>query len=129
MKKPFLTKEKAEEIVKKYPTPLHVYDEKGICDNADDLYDAFRWNAGYKEYFAVKATPNPVLLKLLKSHGCGVDCSSYTELLMAKLCGFSGDEIMFSSNETPAEEFVLARELNANSTRSSIWTTSPISTF
>lgn len=113
MKKPFLTKEKAEEIVAKHPTPLHVYDEKGICDNADDLFDAFSWNKGFKEYFAVKATPNPVILKLLKSRGCGVDCSSYTELLMAEACGFLGDEIMFSSNETPAEEFVLARKLNA----------------
>ena len=113
MKKPFLTKEKAEEIIAKYPTPFHVYDEKGISDNADELYSAFGWNKGYKEYFAVKATPNPAILKLLKKHGCGVDCSSYTELLMAKECGFSGDEIMFSSNETAAQEFVLARELNA----------------
>ena len=113
MKTTFLTKEKAEEIAAKYPTPLHVYDEKGFCDNADDLYDAFSWNKGYKEYFAVKATPNPTILKILKQHGCGVDCSSYTELLMAKICGFSGDEIMFSSNETAAEEYVLAKSLNA----------------
>ena len=113
MKVPFLTKEKAEEIAAKYPTPFHIYDEKGITDNAKKLYAAFSWNSGFKEYFAVKATPNPEILKLLKSVGCGVDCSSYTELLMAKECGFSGDEIMFSSNETPEEEFVLARKLNA----------------
>ena len=113
MKVPFITKEKAEEIAKKYPTPFYVYDEKGILDNAEELLKAFSWNKGYKEYFAVKATPNPEILKLLKSVGCGVDCSSYTELLMAEACGFRGDEIMFSSNETPAEEFVLARKLNA----------------
>lgn len=113
MKKPFLTKEKAEEIKKIYPTPFHVYDEKGIEDNADELFKAFGWNKGFKEYFAVKATPTPAILKLLKAHGCGVDCSSYTELLMAEACGFKGDEIMFSSNETPAREFVLARKLNA----------------
>ena len=113
MKVPFITKEKAEEIAKKYPTPFYVYDEKGILDNAEELLKAFSWNKGYKEYFAVKATPNPEILKLSKSVGCGVDCSSYTELLMAEACGFRGDEIMFSSNETPAEEFVLARKLNA----------------
>lgn len=113
MKIPFISREKAEEIAKKYPTPFHVYDEKGILRNAEELLRAFSWNNGYKEYFAVKATPNPEILRLLKSVGCGVDCSSYTELLMAEACGFRGDEIMFSSNETPAEEFVLARKLNA----------------
>ncbi len=114
MKKvPFLTLEKAQEIKAKYPTPFHVYDEKGILDNAKELYEAFSWNKGYKEYFAVKATPNPTILKILKSVGCGVDCSSYTELLMSDKMGFKGDEIMFSSNETAPEEFVLARELNA----------------
>lgn len=113
MKLPFITKEKAEIIAAEYPTPFHIYDEKGIVDNAKELYSAFAWNKGYKEYFAVKATPNPEILKILKKQGCGVDCSSYTELLMAKECGFSGDEIMFSSNETPAQEFVLARELDA----------------
>ncbi len=113
MKLPFITKEKAEIIAAEYPTPFHIYDEKGIVDNAKELYSAFAWNKGYKEYFAVKATPNPEILKILKKLGCGVDCSSYTELLMAKECGFSGDEIMFSSNETPAQEFVLARELDA----------------
>lgn len=113
MKTPFITKEIAEEIAGKFPTPYYVYDEKGIEDNAEELLRAFSWNKGYKEYFAVKATPNPEILKLLKKKGCGVDCSSFTELLMAKECGFSGDEIMFSSNETPAAEFKLAKELNA----------------
>lgn len=113
MKRPFITKEKAEEIKRIYPTPFHVYDEDGIEKNADELYSAFSWNKGFKEYFAVKATPNPVILKLLKKHGCGVDCSSLTELIMAEKCGFYGDEIMFSSNETAAEEFVYARKLNA----------------
>lgn len=113
MKRPFITKEKAEEIKRIYPTPFHVYDEAGIEKNADELYSAFSWNKGFKEYFAVKATPNPEILKLLKKHGCGVDCSSLTELIMAEKCGFYGDEIMFSSNETAAEEFVYARKLNA----------------
>lgn len=113
MKKPFLSKEKAEEIRNIYPTPFHVYDEKGIVDNARELYSSFGWNDGFKEYFAVKATPNPEILKLLKKEGCGVDCSSLTELVMAEKCGFWGDEIMFSSNETPANEFIYARKLNA----------------
>ncbi len=113
MKTPFLTKEKAQEIISKFPTPFHVYDERGIEDNADELYSAFSWNAGFREYFAVKATPNPEILKLLANHGCGVDCSSLTELVMAEKCGFSGDDIMFSSNETAAEEFVYAKKLNA----------------
>lgn len=113
MKRPFITKEKAEEIKRIYPTPFHVYDEDGIEKNADELYSAFSWNKGFKEYFAVKATPNPEILKLLKKHGCGVDCSSLTELIMAEKCGFYGDEIMFSSNETAAEEFVYAKKLNA----------------
>lgn len=113
MKTPFITKEKALEIIAKYPTPFHVYDKKGIVDNAKDLYAAFSWNKGFKEYFAVKATPNPTILKILKAQGCGMDCSSYTELLIAKELGFSGDEIMFSSNETAAKEYVLAKELNA----------------
>ena len=113
MKRPFITKEKAEEIKRIYPTPFHVYDEDGIEKNADELFSAFSWNKGFKEYFAVKATPNPEILKLLKKHGCGVDCSSLTELIMAEKCGFYGDEIMFSSNETAAEEFVYAKKLNA----------------
>ena len=82
MKTPFVTKAQIEEIVKTYPTPFHIYDEKGIRENARKLKQAFAWNKGYKEYFAVKATPNPTILKILKEEGCGTDCSSYTELLM-----------------------------------------------
>lgn len=114
MKKPFVTKEMIEEIVKTYPTPFHIYDEKGIRENARRLNKAFSWNKGYKEYFAVKATPTPGLLKILKEEGCGVDCSSLTELMMSEACGFKGSEIMFSSNVTPDEDFLLARKLGAN---------------
>ena len=113
MKKPFLTKEKALEIKAQFPTPFHVYDEKGIRENARRLYKAFSWNKGYKEYFAVKATPNPYILKILKEEGCGVDCSSLTELMMSECCGFSGSEIMFSSNVTPEEDMKKAYELGA----------------
>ena len=112
-KVPFVTKEQLDEIVKKYPTPFHLYDEKGIRETARGLYKAFSWNKGFKEYFAVKATPNPTILKILKEEGCGTDCSSKTELMMSERCGFSGDEIMFSSNDTPAEEFIMAKELGA----------------
>ena len=114
MKKvPFVTLEKLNEITEKYPTPFHLYDEKGIRENAKALKEAFAWNKGFKEYFAVKATPNPTILKILKEEGCGTDCSSLTELMMSDKMGFKGDEIMFSSNDTPAEEFVLAKKLNA----------------
>ena len=113
MKQPFITHEKLEEIIQRYRTPFHLYDEKGIRDNAKKLNEAFSWNNGFKEYFAVKATPNPVILKILKEEGCGVDCSSMTELMMAQSVGFSGHEIMFSSNATPAEEFVYAKKLGA----------------
>jgi diaminopimelate decarboxylase len=112
-KTPFVTKEQLDEIVKKYPTPFHLYDEKGIRQTARDLYKAFSWNPGFKEYFAVKATPNPTILKILREEGCGTDCSSMTELMMSERCGFTGPEIMFSSNETPAAEFVKAKELGA----------------
>ena len=112
-KKGFVTKELIEKIVKKYPTPFHIYYEKGIRENARRLKKAFSWNKGYKEYFAVKATPNPYILKILKEEGCGVDCSSLTELMMSSRVGFKGDEIMFSSNVTPEEDFVLARRLGA----------------
>ena len=114
MKTPFVTKAQIEEIVKTYPTPFHIYDEKGIRENARKLKQAFAWNKGYKEYFAVKATPNPTILKILKEEGCGTDCSSYTELLMSEKMGITGSDIMFSSNDTPAEEFVLAKKLGAN---------------
>ena len=113
MKKPFVTLEQLQSIVEEYPTPFHLYDEKGIRENARKLKQAFAWNPGFKEYFAVKATPNPQILKILREEGCGTDCSSLTELMMSDRCGFAGPEIMFSSNETPAEEFVLADKLGA----------------
>ncbi|MFW6264967.1 MAG: diaminopimelate decarboxylase, partial [Bacillota bacterium] len=113
MKKPFVSLEKLEEITDEYPTPFHLYDEKGIRENARNLNKAFSWNKGFKEYFAVKATPNPTILKILKEESCGVDCSSLTELMMSEQVGFSGDEITFSSNVTPEEDFKLARELDA----------------
>ncbi|NPV89287.1 MAG: diaminopimelate decarboxylase [Firmicutes bacterium] len=113
MKKTFVTLTRLKEITREYPTPFHLYDEKGIRQNARKLMQAFSWNPGFKEYFAVKATPNPSILKILKEEGCGVDCSSFTELLMAEKAGFSGTDIMFSSNVTPREDFILARELDA----------------
>ncbi len=113
MKTPFLTKAQAEDIAQRFPTPFHIYDERGIRENARRLKAAFAWNPGFREYFAVKATPTPAILKLLKEEGCGVDCSSLVELMMSDRCGFSGGEIMFSSNETPAEEFRLAAKLGA----------------
>ncbi|MDD4371644.1 MAG: diaminopimelate decarboxylase [Anaerostipes sp.] len=112
-KKPFITKEQLDKIVEQFPTPFHIYDEKGIRETARALNAAFSWNQGFKEYFAVKATPNPTILKILKEEGCGVDCSSLTELMMSERCGFTGTDIMFSSNDTPAEEFKLARKLGA----------------
>lgn len=110
-KKTFLTLEQAREIAKTYPTPFHIYDERGIRENAARVTEAFSWNKGFREYFAVKATPNPFLLKILQEYGCGVDCSSETELMMSDACGFSGEQIMFSSNDTPAGEFALAAKL------------------
>ncbi len=113
MKKPFVNKIRLEEICRQFPTPFHLYDEKGIRENARRVNAAFAWNPGFREFFAVKATPNPQLLKLLRKEGCGVDCSSLTELMMSDRCGFAGGEIMFSSNDTPAEEFALAAKLGA----------------
>ncbi len=112
-KKPFVTLEQLREIERTYPTPFYLYDEKGIRENAARLKQAFSWNRGYKEYFAVKATPNPFLLYILKDMGCGTDCSSMTELMMSRACGFSGSDIMFSSNDTPPEEFAYAEKLGA----------------
>ena len=116
-KKPFVTLEQVKEITKTYPTPFHIYDERGIRENAAKVKQAFSWNKGFREYFAVKATPNPFLINILKEYGCGVDCSSMTELIMADKMGFASDKmvdgIMFSSNATPAEEFVYARKLGA----------------
>lgn len=110
---PFVTKEQLEDIASRYATPFYLYDEKGIRETARRVNKAFSWNKGFKEYFAVKATPTPGILKILHEEGCGADCSSYTELLMADAVGFKCDEIMFSSNDTPAEDFQLARKLNA----------------
>lgn len=112
-KKAFVTRNQVEEIVKTYPTPFHLYDERGIRENAGRLKEAFSWNEGFKEYFAVKATPNPYLLQILKEYGCGVDCSSMTELMMSEAVGFQGHDIMFSSNDTPLEEFQYANQLGA----------------
>ncbi len=112
-KTPFVCKEKLEEIIKEYPTPFHLYSEEGIRNTARALQKAFAWNPGFKEYFAVKATPNPRLLEILREEGCGADCSSNTELMLSEAVGFKGDEIMFSSNATPAEEFVLAAKMGA----------------
>ena len=113
MKKPFVTKTQIEEIVKLYPTPFHIYDEKGIRENVKALREAFSWNEGYKEYFAVKATPNPYLIDILRDYGCGCDCSSLTELMLSEAMGVEGKDIMFSSNETPAEEYEYAAKLGA----------------
>lgn len=110
---PFINKEQAEEIIRQFPTPFHIYDEKGIRENARRLKQAFAWNKGFREYFAVKATPTPAILQILKEEGCGTDCSSYAELLMSQKCGFKNPEIMFSSNDTPEEEFRFAHEVGA----------------
>ena len=112
-KKAFVTKEKIEEIVKQYPTPFHIYDEKGIRENARRLQKAFSWNKGYREFFAVKATPNPYIMEILREEGCGFDCSSYTELMLSDRVGAEGMDIMFSSNATPDADFLLARKLGA----------------
>ena len=113
MKTPFVTHDQLEAIAARYPTPFHIYDERGIRENARRLKAAFAWNPGFREYFAVKATPTPAILKLLKEEGCGCDCSSLAELTMAERCGVTGEAIMFSSNETAPEEFQLARRLGA----------------
>lgn len=112
-KKPFVTKEKLEEIAAAVPTPFHIYDEKGIRENAKAVKEAFSWNPGFREYFAVKANPNPTLIKMLGEYDCGCDCSSYTELMLSDAMGFEKDKIMFSSNVTPAAEYQLAAELGA----------------
>ncbi|HAX53392.1 diaminopimelate decarboxylase [Muricomes intestini] len=112
-KEPFVTKEQLDEIVKEFPTPFHLYDERGIRENVKALNEAFAWNQGFKEYFAVKATPNPFLIQILREYGCGCDCSSYTELMLSDAIGVRGGDIMFSSNDTPAEEYALADKLGA----------------
>ncbi len=113
MKTPFVEKEKLQKIIEEFPTPFHLYTEEGIRNTARALQKAFAWNPGFKEYFAVKATPNPRLLEILREEGCGADCSSKTELTLSGAVGFVGDEIMFSSNATPAEEFVQAAKMGA----------------
>ena len=110
-KKPFVTLEKLQEINEKYPTPFHLYDEKGIRENAKALKEAFAWNKGFKEFFAVKATPNPYLIQILQEYGCGCDCSSMTELMLSKAIGCKEGDIMFSSNDTPEAEFRYANEI------------------
>lgn len=112
-KKTFVTLEQIQKMVEKYPTPFHLYDEKGIRENVRRLKQAFSWNKGYKEYFAIKATPNPYIMEILKEEGVGADCSSYTELLLSEAVGIVGDNIMFSSNVTPKEDFQLAAKLSA----------------
>lgn len=112
-KTPYVTKEKAEEIAGQFPTPFYLYDEKGIRDNAQAVKEAFSWNPGFREYFAVKATPNPYIMNIFRDYGFGFDCSSMTELMLSKAVGASGHEIMFSSNDTPASEYAYAAELGA----------------
>lgn len=113
IKRPFVTKEELVKINETYPTPFHIYDEAGIRKNVENLYKAFSWNKGYKEYFAVKANANPFLIEILREYGCGFDCSSKTELMLSKAMGAVGSDIMFSSNETPASEFEYADKINA----------------
>ncbi len=114
MKKvPFVTKEQVQEITKTYPTPFYIYDEKQIRKNARAVKEAFAWNPGFKEYFAVKATPNPYLIEILREYGCGCDCSSLTELMLSEAMGVLGHDIMFSSNDTPAAEYSYAAKLGA----------------
>jgi len=107
------SKEEIESIVANHPTPFHIYDEAGIRNNVKRLLKAFEWNEGFKEYFAVKATPNPFILKMLKSEGAGADCSSYPEVLLAESVGITGENIMFTSNNTPAYEYKKAKEIGA----------------
>lgn len=113
MKHPFVSKDQLVEIAERYPTPFHLYDEAGIRRNAEAVLEAFSWNPGFREYFAVKANPNPSVVRVLTDLGCGCDCSSYTELLLADALGVTGERIMFSSNDTPAGDFRLARGLGA----------------
>ena len=112
-KTPFITLDKAQEIIRQIPTPFHLYDEAGIRRNARALKAAFSWNKGFREYFAVKATPNPYILKVLHEEGCGCDCATYSELLLAEAVGITGHDVMFSSNVTPEKDMRKAREMGA----------------
>ncbi|HBS58476.1 MAG TPA: diaminopimelate decarboxylase, partial [Firmicutes bacterium] len=107
------TKTQLEEIIRRYPTPFHIYDEQAIRENARKLLKAFSWAPAFKEYYAVKAAPNPYLLQILKEEGIGADCSSLAELVLSEVAGISGENIMFTSNDTPAEEYIKARQLGA----------------
>lgn len=113
LKTPFVSKEQLEQLAAEFPTPFHLYDEVGIRANVRNVRAAFAWNPGFHEYFAVKATPNPAILQILREEGCGCDCASACELMLADACGITGHDIMFSSNDTPAEDFVLADRLGA----------------
>ena len=113
-KQPFVTKDQLTRIAAHYPTPFHLYDEAGIRANIEAILDAFAWNPGFKEYFAVKANPNPTLIKILTEYGCGLDCSSANELMIAEAVGVTGHDIMFSSNDTPAADFRLAHGIMDN---------------
>lgn len=112
-KQPFVTKEKLDEIIASIPTPFHLYDEKGIRENAKALREAFSWNKGFREFYAVKACPNPFVINILREYGSGCDCSSLTELMLSKAMGCQPGDIMFSSNATPAEEYAYAEKLGA----------------
>ena len=125
LKKPFVTKEKILEISEKFPTPFYIYDEKGIRENAEKVKKAFSWNKGFREYFAVKANPNPFILSILKEYDCGTDCSSLTELQLSHALNFDGSHTMFSSNDTPFEEYTL---FDTSSTMASIVPSFTIST-
>lgn len=113
MKQPFVSHDMLRAISAEFPTPFHLYDEQGIRENARRVYEAFSWNPGFREYFAVKATPNPEIMKILHEEGCGMDCSSMTELMLCERAGIMGDNIMFSSNDTPAKDYALAAKLGA----------------
>jgi len=112
-KKPPFSKEQLMRIIEQHPTPFHIYDEEAIRANARKLLAAFDWAPAFKEYFAVKATPNPHILKILQEEGCGADCSSLPELILAEKSGIRGEDIIFTSNDTPANEFIKAKELGA----------------
>lgn len=112
-KRPFVTLEKVQKIIRTIPTPFHIYDEAGIRANARAVREAFSWNRGFREYFAVKATPNPYILKILSEEGCGCDCATYTELLLAEAVGITGHNVMFSSNVTPEKDMRKAWEMGA----------------
>ena len=113
IKRPFITKEQAEQIAKVHPTPFHIYDEAGIRANCEAVKKAFAWNKGFREYFAVKATPNPYIMKIISDYDFGFDCSSEAELILSDAVGADGAHIMFSSNDTPAREYALAEKLGA----------------